>query len=116
MTVNEFLKMTWRKVSSSCPLLAIRPAIICRDGLRLSVQASSTHYCTPRSDFGPYSHVEVGFPSRVPPKSWAVYCDGDFTQETATHSVYGYVPVELVEEWISEHGGIDFEKTMAEAK
>lgn len=33
--------------------------ILCYNGLRLSVQASKDHFCTPQDDEGPYSHVEV---------------------------------------------------------
>jgi len=111
MTINEFLEKT-REETPDDSWVKIRPAIICKDGLRLSVQASIGHYCVPRTNKGPYSHVEVGFPSKVPPKSWAEYFDGTFSRKTAKHSVYGYVPVEVVQEWINEHGGIDFEKTM----
>jgi hypothetical protein len=37
------------------------PRIECADGFSVSVQASKTHYSTPRSDDGPYTHVECGF-------------------------------------------------------
>ena len=33
------------------------------------------------------------------------------SKDNATDSVYGYVPIELVEEFIMEHGGIDEERT-----
>jgi hypothetical protein len=35
------------------------------------------------------------------------------TRDNATNSVYGYIPVELVEEFINSHGGIDKQKTFA---
>jgi len=73
----------------------------CVDGTELSVQASSTHYCCPRSDRGPYSHVEVGYPTATPPDTWAYYADGEYPNV----NVYGYVPVELVRAFIQEHGG-----------
>ncbi len=53
----------------------ISPAIECQDGATVSVQASRTHYCTPRTDTGPYSHVEAGFPSVNPPDSWMKYAE-----------------------------------------
>jgi hypothetical protein len=38
----------------------VRPAIICKDGFVISVQASASgHYCSPKNDTGPYSTVEV---------------------------------------------------------
>ena len=79
--------------------------IHCTDGTTLSVQASRFHYCRPRDDYGPYEAVEVGFPSVEPPESWAQYFDGDWENDDRTGSVYGWVPVELVREFIQAHGG-----------
>ncbi len=83
------------------------PRLTMANGESLSVQASRTHYCSPREDAGPYSKVEVGFPSVAPPDSWAEYFDGDWENEDRTGSVYGYVPIELVAEFIEANGGID---------
>lgn len=77
------------------------PAIKCADGTTLSVQASNYHYCTPRDDNGPWTAVEVGFPSVQPPDTWTQYCE-DSTKPTDT--VYACVPVSLVREFIAEHG------------
>lgn len=80
--------------------------VYCNDGvLSMSVQASRLHYSTPRTDEGPYTHVEVGFPSVKPPQSWAEYCDGDFETKPCD-TVYAYVPLELVAEFIELHGGL----------
>lgn len=67
----------------------------------MSVQASRTHYCSPRSDVGPWQSVEIGFPSRIEPLLWQ-YAEspGEWT-----NTVYGYVPVELVAAVIEVHGG-----------
>ena len=54
-----------------------RPRLYCNDGYSISVQASSFHYCRPRED------------------------DSDYTK-----TVYGYVPIEIIEELINKHGGI----------
>ena len=81
--------------------------IICADGTTLSVQASKYHYSSPREtecDF--YSCVEVGFPSVAPPATWSSYFDGCWGDDDPCESVYGYIPVELVEEFIEDHGGI----------
>ena len=77
--------------------------IVCVDGATLSVQASSLHYCSPREDVGPYDAVEVGFPSIAPPRSWKSYAEGG---KCSTDTVYGYVPVVLVQRFIKRHGGI----------
>jgi hypothetical protein len=79
----------------------------CKDGATLSIQASKYHYCTPRDNEGPYSTIEVGFiidkdgEQITPPESWKVHADGEFPSD-----VYGYVPVELVQEFCDSHGGL----------
>lgn len=77
-----------------------RHHIVCNDGTTLSVQVGESLYCTPRDNEGPWTQVEVGFPSVNPPESWAEYADGSFPCD-----VYGYVPVSLVEAFIAKHGG-----------
>lgn len=74
--------------------------IECGDGTTISVQASRLHYSFPRDGHGPYAAVEVGLLDVDPPNTWAEYADGDFPS-----SVYGYVPIELVREYIDSHGG-----------
>ena len=87
--------------------MKLAPRIICKDGTSLSVQASETHYCTPRDNGGDYYKKEVGYikdaenKALVPPDTWCNYADGEFPSE-----VYGYVPVELIEEFIESHGGV----------
>lgn len=81
--------------------------ITCVDGTTLSVQASQFHYCTPRTDHGPYIEVEVGFPSAPPPETWGQYYDGSREEfvSNPSGSVYGRIPVGLVREYIDAHGG-----------
>lgn len=76
--------------------------IACKSGLRLSVQASSSHYCSPRNDVGPFSEVEVGFPNRVVQELLPFAEDA----EEPTRTVYAWVPVDLVERVIADNGGI----------
>lgn len=77
--------------------------LICKDGFEMSVQASNVHYCSPRIDNADYySEVEVGYPT-VSEEELLDYAE-DRTRPTKT--VYGYVPVELVDKIISKHGGI----------
>ena len=77
--------------------------IVCKDGATISVQASEYHYCTPRSNYGPYSCVECGFPSVAPEKSLALYAE---EVGGMTGSIYPYAPIEAVAEFIDDHGGI----------
>jgi hypothetical protein len=65
MKINEFLELFSRRQIYPYQMKSLYPAIKMKSGLEMSVQASRTHYCTPRSDFGPYDRVEVGFPNRV---------------------------------------------------
>ena len=81
----------------------IKPRIICNDGFSVSVQASEFHYCLPRNNDGPHTHVEVGFPSDkeelLLPYAES-YNDGEDT------GIYPRVPVEIVEAIIKKHGGL----------
>ena len=83
------------------------PKITCTDGVTLSVQTGKTLYCSPREDTGPWFQVEVGFPSIAPPETWAEYFDGDWASDDRTSSVYGYIPIDLVIEFINDHGGAE---------
>lgn len=76
--------------------------ITCADGFSLSVQAKHGAYCSPRNNIGPWWEVEVGFPSAKPEIIMQYAEDPDSPTET----VYGYVPIELVEQLIDEHGGL----------
>lgn len=84
------------------------PRIICEDGTTVSIQASALHYAHPRTDYGPYKAVEVGFPSAEPPLAWEKYAE-DWGDPTGT--VYGYIPLELVSFYIASHGGINADET-----
>ena len=79
-----------------------RPRILCKDGASISVQANSNCYCSPRNDTGPYTHVEVGYPSHPFPE--AVTYKEDFDADDCD-TIFAYVPIELVETWIYSHGG-----------
>jgi hypothetical protein len=73
------------------------PHIRCKDGTTLSVQASRIHYCSPKSDKGPYKTVEV----------WCI----DSKKETIPftydpQSPAGYVPIEDVVAFIDSCGGM----------
>lgn len=76
--------------------------IDCADGLTFSAQANSGAYCSPRQDNGPWTEVEIGFPSI------AVDEIMEFAENHSdpTGTVYGYVPVEIVESIVEAHGGL----------
>ena len=66
----------------------------CADGTTISVQASESHYCTPRADKGPYTHVEVWLAT-------APVTEFDYDKEYPS----AYIPIEKVVEFINNHGG-----------
>lgn len=75
--------------------------IKCADGFEFSAQASSVAYCEPRDSAGPWTKVEVGFPSGLVPEFMPYAEDPD----RPTQTVYGWVPVEIVEQVVNAHGG-----------
>lgn len=82
---------------------AVRPHIYCEDGFEMSVQAGDGLYSAPRENLesGEYTACEVGFPNRKE-ELLMPYAEDP---KTPTESVYGYVPVEVIERIIEKHGG-----------
>ena len=85
-----------------------KPPLICKDGFRLSVQASSNHYCDPRQNEGPWCEVEVGYPSADEPLLFQ-YAE---TQGEWTKTVYPYTPIHVVAQALARHGGVDWDLMM----
>ena len=80
-----------------------RPRVVCADGFSMSVQASGATYCSPRETGDiEYSAVEIGYPSEKVDEfmEWAE------DEERPTDTVYGYVPIEVVDAVIAKHGGV----------
>ena len=84
------------------------PRITCKDGFNISVQGSSFNYSKPREDNPPngYTHVECGFPSSKPTTKALLDYAECFGDSDYTTTVYGYVPVEVVQAELDAHGGI----------
>jgi hypothetical protein len=73
----------------------VRPAIVCKDGFVISVQASRSHYCTPKTNMTDrYIAVEV-FSQK----------NGKWTRRWPE----GWVSVEKVNKRIHRHGGPVYE-------
>lgn len=106
MTVKEFMKTykitgKYSKYGSICS--EKRPALVCKDGFTISVQANEYCYCHPRKfNLDEYEEVELGFPNMADD----LILDYAEDPEDPTETVYGYVPIELVEELVAKHGGI----------
>lgn len=75
----------------------------CADGFEVSIQASEFHYCQPRDNSGQYWEVELGFPTMEPTSEIAVFAEDE---NDLTGTVYGYVPIELVDALLESHGGL----------
>lgn len=110
MTTNEWLSKTlaypqgniWKKVDNSHSLSMRRPRAICKDGYSISIQAGYFYYSNPRKDGSDYYYeVELGFPNMEDDIIKAYAEDEDYM-----HTVYGYVPVEIVDKLLEKHGGI----------
>ena len=86
------------------PRNPIRPPIRCYDNFRMSVQASREHYCTPRDDNGPYSAVEVGYPSELE-ELLTQYADGA-GMAGMRPTLYVNVPAAVIQAVVEAHGGI----------
>ena len=72
---------------------------LCFGDLKLSIQASELHYCTPRRDCGWYSEVEVGFPNfNFSDEFIFTYAEDVGTPQG---TVYAYVPIEVLAKEIS---------------
>ena len=76
--------------------------IKCRDGESISVQAGEYLYSDPRQDEGPWWKVECGFPSAQPHPELMSYAED---KDKPLQTVYGYVPIEVVADFIDLHGG-----------
>lgn len=111
--INTYLKETVKFLEiegaleehSTFTIQDTRPRIKCADGFEVSVQASRVHYCLPRIDTEEgvvYEAVELGYPNREEPLIMKYAEDPD----EPLYTVYGYVPVEIVNQVIEKHGGI----------
>lgn len=106
-TVNKFLKGTLKQhkyvFDETIIIQDIRPYVKCKDGFGISIQASDGHYCEPRVNGDViYEEVELGYPN-MEDELIADYAEDP---DNLTKTVYGYVPVHIVNQLIEKHGGI----------
>lgn len=103
--INDFLKRTFktRTLSRGYVIQNLRPPIKCADRFEISVQASDGHYCSPRVGGDvKYDKVELGFPNMED----SLIIEYAEDPEDPTRTVYGYVPISIVNKLIKKHGGI----------
>ena len=103
MTTNEYLQKTYKNGDEDT--FRPRPRVKCADGFSISVQANEYTYCSPRITYpGEYKAVELGYPSE-PDELIEEYAED---WDDLTDTVYGYVPIEVVDKLLEKHGGIVF--------
>ena len=102
MTIREFLEKTYEITYTGS--LKVRKAALCQDGFVISIQASEFHYCSPRTNLkdGDYTDVELGFPS-AEDELISKYAENP---SDLCGTVYGWVPVSVVQQLVDKHGGI----------
>ena len=121
MKINEFIKNNLKvKVLNKDPLMRHMmtstrlPHIVCADGFEMSVQVGYSLYSKPKKVAKRYSEVEVGYPSEHEPliEEYAECYTSEELDIDFTNTVYGYVPVKLVDKVLKKHGGIDITETL----
>lgn len=119
MKTNEFLKRFFASKTvgylggEAVIVQNLRPHAVCADGFRISIQASQYHYCAPREDGQiDYKQVELGYPS----VREEMILDFAEDPDDPTNTVYGYVPVGVVDEMLEKHGGITAYRSLNSGK
>lgn len=101
MNISEYIMKNSLSNSKKSPGYSGVDRIVCHDDFSISIQAGAYLYSAPRRNEGPWTAVECGYPSSKPDLIMGYAEDPD----NPTNTVYGYVPVELVEQLIASHGG-----------
>lgn len=101
MTINDFLNM-YNVKCEGWEGNKVRPRVKCRDGYTVSVQAGYGCYSYPRRYSTYFQKVELGYPS-MEDEELTPYAENP---DNLTDSVYGEVPIELVDFVLNKHGGI----------
>jgi hypothetical protein len=76
--------------------------LVCVDGFWLSVQGDRDKYSNPRlKEFNIYAYDSMEImASELLPQEFKDYQDGEGSR------IYGYVPIEMIEKLLVDHGGV----------
>ena len=88
-------------IGNPMPRKPVNPLLVCADGFSMSVQASARHFCEPRTNWGPYTQMEVGNASPEEPLLLPFQDEPYFSPDR-----YDNVPVEVIHKIIAKHGGL----------
>ena len=100
--------MTFKEFMTKCGTVRHRPKIVCTDGFKMSVQGHEMTYSIPKKVTTEFQAMEIGFPSQQEDLIMEFI---DRPGHEPTQSVYGFIPIDLIEQIIEKHGGIDEQKT-----
>ena len=80
----------------------INKRLVCADGFWLSVQGDRDKYSKPRlKEFNVYAYDSMELmASELLPQEFNEYLDNEHNR------IYGYVPVEMIESLLANHGGV----------
>lgn len=110
MEIYKFLEKTYGKTLDDGTIFR-DVSLMCNDGFNMSVQASSLHYCNPRvslpsENVKNYQSVEIGKLSEKEDLLMK-YIEND--EDAWNESIYPFVSVEIVEEIINKHNGLNWD-------
>ena len=99
MIVKDFLKNI-NNIELKSTSSIIRSHFVCKDGFKISIQASMMHYCYPKMNLydGEYTHLEIAC---LPQEELEEY----YLNKMDAIYIYKFVPIEEVEKLINKHGG-----------
>jgi hypothetical protein len=100
--------MTFKEFMTKCGAVRHRPKIVCMDGFKMSVQGHEMTYSIPKKVGIEFEAMEIGFPSQ---QEDLIIEFIDRPGHEPTQSVYGFIPINLIEQVIEKHGGIDEQAT-----
>lgn len=104
MNINQYLEANKKIIvlAGTYEMRELTPRVECADGFTMSVQVGASHYCTPRiNNAVEYDSVEIGYPS----EREELLMPFAEQEDRPTGTVYGFVPVSIVDEVIEKHGG-----------
>ncbi len=115
---RKFFKDTNKPISDEIPnsiFTEPRPTIKCKDGFKLSVQASAYNSCYPKlTGLDIYKSFEVLSKKEI--EEFTLYLSNKYYlgSSNITNKIkqYDYVPLNVLEDFIESHGGIDKDATM----
>ena len=85
-------------------MVRIREKVICADGFRMSIQASSGHYCTPKVDIDQDANIKYSTVELLV-YSYDELLEGYIDDWNGRDKIGAYVPVNVVIKVLKKHGG-----------